>query len=160
MILCGCSCHSECPTASIDACPARQWAEMCTCPGVTQEYRSRMVAGSVDLDEAWPRAESYVKNRKEALESVRRSANGKSRDEIRVLIETEFRARRLEVPDATILDRLVESVINPGGIVTAIARVSRSLIDAGIGLVRIHAIFRGAHVNEGGEHDGDAGRSA
>lgn len=154
VILCGCSCHSGCPTASIDNCTARRWADTCTCLGVSERDRSRMSTGSEALDEAGERAEDYLEKREKALGAVRESADGKSGNEVRALIVTEFRARGLAVPDETSLDRMVVSVLHPGGAATSILRTSRALINAGIGLIRIRAILRGEHVNESAD-DGD-----
>ena len=153
VILCECGCHSGCPTVSIDNCTAGQWADSCTCPGTTERDRSRMSTGSEALDEAGKRAEDYLESRKKVLEAVRESVEGKSGNEVRALIITEFRARDLAVPDETSLDRMVVSVLHPGGAATAILRTSRALANAGIGLMRIRAIFRGEHVNENGDND-------
>lgn len=101
--LCSCACHSACPLAEDFAAPVKAWRQLCTCPGADQERTRQDAAGEqvadVDLKQ-WEKDRRAAKARKraseEALQAVRAAAAGKSREEIRDLLNAELRSRGVQ----------------------------------------------------------------
>jgi hypothetical protein len=114
--LCPCTCHSSCPVAALGrrrlTVPPRAWRESCTCPGAEQERR-RLDDDGVEFPEfgeMWDDARRRSRARKEAFESARARAAGKSRPEIRGIYVAELNARGLKIPREDVLDAAVERI--------------------------------------------------
>ncbi len=140
--LCPCTCHSPCPVATGGkrlTVPPEVWRESCTCPGAEQERRR--------LDEAGVEFPSFAKMsqdarhrsraRREAFESARAQAAGKSRDEIREIFVAERKARGLRVPDEDLLEAVVARIT--GDPFPAARLAVKSLAQTGKAL---HELFR------------------
>ncbi len=113
--LCPCSCHSSCPVVLSGkrmTVRPEAWRESCTCPGAEQERRRLDEAGVEfpDFGKSWEDARRRSRARKEAFESARARAVGKSRDEIREIYLAELNARGLTAPEEDILDAVVDRI--------------------------------------------------
>jgi hypothetical protein len=143
--LCPCTCHSSCPVATAGkrlTVSPRAWRESCTCPGAEQERRRLDEAGVEfpEFGEIWADVRRRSRARKEAFESARAQAAGKSREEICGIYVAELRARGLEVPRADLLDAAVERIAgNP----LPAARVAvEGLAQMGKALNELSRLFR------------------
>jgi len=110
--LCPCPCHSSCPVATVGkqlTVSPRVWRESCTCPGAEQERRRLDETGVEfpEFSEMRDDARHQSRGRKEAFESARARAAGKSRDEIRGIYIAELNARGLKAPREDVLDAIV-----------------------------------------------------
>lgn len=113
--LCPCTCHSSCLVATVGkrlTVSPRAWRESCTCPGADQE-RLRLDEAGIEFpefSEMWEDARRQSRARKEAFESARARAAGKSRNEIRGIYVAELNARGLKAPREDVLDAAVERI--------------------------------------------------
>ena len=122
--LCPCACHSPCPVAARGkrlTVPTEVWRESCTCPGA-EHARRRSRA------------------RKEAFESARARAAGKSRDEIRDIYVAELHARGLAAPGEDLLEAVVDQIT--GNPLPAVRLAVRSLAQLGKELRGLSRLFR------------------
>jgi len=143
--LCPCTCHSSCPVATMGkrlTVSPRAWRESCTCPGAGQGRRRLDEAGVEfpEFGEIWDDARRRSRARKEAFESARAQAAGKSRDQIRGIYVAELKARGLEVPRADLLDAAIARIAgNP----LPAARVAvEGLAQMGKALNELSRLFR------------------
>lgn len=143
--LCPCSCHSSCPVSLSEKRMTVQpevWRESCTCPGAEQERRSLEQAGVEfpDFGKVREDARRRSRARKEAFESARARAAGKSRDEIREIYLAELNARGLTAPGEEILDAVADRI---GGNPLPAARLAaEGLAQMGKALHDLSRIFR------------------
>lgn len=143
--LCPCTCHSSCPVATsgkrLTVSP-RAWRESCTCPGAEQERRRLDEAGVEfpEFGEMWDDARRRTGVRKEAFESARARAAGKSRDEIRRIYVAELTARGLKIPREDLLDAAVERIT--GNPLPAARLAVEGLAQMGKALHELSRIFR------------------
>jgi hypothetical protein len=149
--LCQCACHELCPVTGQGRFPLKAWVASCTCTGAgpAREKEARRAADLPEFGDTWQSAGNKLQTRREAINSVRLRAAGKSDAEIRLLLADEFRSRKLTVPPGESMDNLVELIARPGGHLTAIWRTSRALLGAGSEIGRIIGMFRGAQVIKG-----------
>jgi hypothetical protein len=143
--LCPCACHSSCPVAiqgNRMTVPARTWRESCTCPGAEPERRRLDEAGVEfpDSGQMWAEARQRSRASREAFESARARAAGKSRDEIRGIYVGELDARGLKVPSEDVLDAVVERII--GNPLPAARLAVDALAQLGKGLYDLSRFFR------------------
>jgi len=143
--LCPCTCHSSCPVGTVGkrlTVPPRAWRESCTCPGAGQERRRLDEAGVEfpEFGEMWDDARRRSRARKEAFESARARAAGKSRDEIRGIYVTELNARGLEAPREDLLDASVERIT--GNPLPAARLAVEGLAQMGKALNELSRLFR------------------
>lgn len=143
--LCPCSCHSSCPVALSGkrmTVRPEAWRESCTCPGAEQERR-RLDDDGVefpDFGKIREEARNRSRARKEAFESARARAAGKTRDETREIYLAELNARSLTVPRDDLLEALVDRI---GGNPLPAARLTaEGLAQMGKALHEISRIFR------------------
>ncbi len=143
--LCPCSCHSSCPVALSGkrmTVRPEAWRESCTCPGAEQERR-RLDEDSIefpDFGKSLEDARRRSRARKEAFESARARAAGKSQDEIREIYLAELNARGLTIPREDILQAVVDRI---GGNPLPTARLAvESLAQMGKALHELARIFR------------------
>jgi len=118
------------------------WRESCTCPGAEQERRRLDEDGVEFPDFGKMRAEARRRSRarKEAFESARALAAGKTRDEIREIYLAELNARSLTIPRDDLLEAVVDRI---GGNPLPAARLTaESLAQMGKALHEISRIFR------------------
>src|SRR5215472_3573822 len=143
--LCPCSCHFSCPVALSGkrmTVRPEAWRESCTCPGAGQERRRLDQAGVAfpDFGKSWEDARRRSRARKEAFESARARAAGKSRDEICDIYLAELNARGLTAPGEAILDAVVDRI---GGNPLPAARLAaEGLAPMGKALRELARIFR------------------
>jgi len=149
--LCQCACHEMCPVTGQGRYSLKAWVASCTCTGAgpAREKAARRAADQPEFGNARQSAGNNLQTRREAINSVRIRAAGKSDAEIRLLLADEFRSRKLTVPTGESMDNLVELIARPGGHPTAIRRTARTLLGAGSEIGRIIGMFRGAQVIRG-----------
>jgi hypothetical protein len=143
--LCPCTCHSSCPAVTVGkrmTVSPRAWRESCTCPGAEQERRRLDEAGVEfpEFSETWDDARRRSRARKEAFESARARAAGKSRDEIRGIYVAELNARGLKVPGDDVLDATVERIA--GNPLPAARLAMEGLAQMGKALNELSRLFR------------------
>jgi hypothetical protein len=119
VVLCTCDCHASCPVfgdkrlvSGLVTVSARTWLESCTCPGAEAE-RTRLDQAGIklpDFDEMWAKSRQRHRSRREAFDSARARAAGKSREEIKELYLTELRARGQEISSPEALDANVAAL--------------------------------------------------
>lgn len=106
MLLCPCSCHSDCPVHTSDGpwpVPMKSWYESCTCPGGGLErqrlaevgWEPRELTREAEREAEAEERRRKARARKEAFNAARVRAAGKNQDEIREIYAAELRARGL-----------------------------------------------------------------
>jgi hypothetical protein len=124
------------------AIPPRTWRESCTCPGAEQERHRLDEAGIEFPDFGKVREDSRERSHssKEAFDSTRARAAGKSQDEIREIYVAELNARGLKVPRADVLDVVVERIM--GNPLPAARLAAETLAQLGKDLNGLFRFFR------------------
>jgi hypothetical protein len=122
--------------------PVKTWRESCTCPGAEQQRRHLDEAGVEfpEFGEMWDDARRRSRARREAFESARAQAAGKSRDEIREIYLAELTARGLPLPREDVLDAVVDRIA--GNPLPAVRLGAASLVQVGKGLTELSRAFR------------------
>jgi hypothetical protein len=122
--------------------PPKAWRESCTCPGAEQARRRLDEAGTEfpDFGEMLQDSQHRSRARKEAFESARARAAGKSRDEIRAIYLAELSARGLAAPGEDLLDAIVDQIT--GNPLPAIRLGAEILAQLGKELRDLSRIFR------------------
>jgi hypothetical protein len=143
--LCPCECHSSCPVTPAGkriTVPPQAWRQSCTCPGAQQERQRLDEAGVEFPDVAQMREDARHRSgaRKEAFETTRARASGKSRDEIRQIYVAELTARGLKVPREDVLDAVVDHIT--GNPLPAVRLGVEGLAQMGKALHDVSRIFR------------------
>jgi hypothetical protein len=93
-----------------------------------------------EFSETWDDARRRSRARKEAFESARARAAGKSRDEIRGIYVAELNARGLKVPGDDVLDATVERIA--GNPLPAARLAMEGLAQMGKALNELSRLFR------------------
>ena len=143
--LCPCSCHSSCvvaPSGNRLTVAPEVWRESCTCPGAEQERHRLDEAGAEfpDFGQKWEDARRRSRANRDAFESARARAAGKSREEIREIYLAERELRGFKAPREDILDAVVDRI---AGDPLPAARVAvRSMTQMGKALHDLSRIFR------------------
>jgi hypothetical protein len=143
--LCPCTCHSPCPVVTAGkrlTVSPKAWQESCTCPGADPQRRRLDEAGIEfpDFSELREDALRRSRARKEAFESARAQAAGKSRDEIRAIYLAELKARNMPAPREDVLDAIIARIT--GNPVPAAHLAVKSLGQMAHALHDISRIFR------------------
>jgi hypothetical protein len=124
LLLCLCTCHSECPLADRLPFVTRDvWQAQCRCPGASlaADKLDEAERDAPDFAEAERRRQESRANseresqqrraaRHEAFEAARDAATGKDRLEIRELFVAELRARGLTIPSDLVLDAFADAI--------------------------------------------------
>jgi hypothetical protein len=125
VLLCPCTCHSECPLVNRLPLVTREvWPAQCACPGADlaaakldeaeQEEAPDFAEFERQRQERLARSarESQQRRaaRREAFEATRAASTGKNRAEIRQIYMAELRARGLTFPSDLVLDATADAV--------------------------------------------------
>lgn len=125
MMLCLCTCHSECPLADRLPLVTREvWQGQCICPGADlaaarlDEAEREEVPDFAEFERqrqerrASSARESQQRRaaRREAFEATRAASTGKNRAEIREIYLAELGARGLTIPSDLVLDATTDAV--------------------------------------------------
>jgi hypothetical protein len=125
VLLCLCTCHSDCRLADRLPLVTREiWQAQCVCPGTGQaagkldEAEQEEVPDFAEFERQWHerRANSGQESRqrraasREAFEAARAASTGKNRAEIREIYVAELRARGLAIPSGLVLDAYADAI--------------------------------------------------
>lgn len=141
--LCPCSCHSPCPvTVQGKRMTVRpeDWRESCTCPGAEEERRRFGDDGFPDFGKQYEEARQRSRARREAFESARSRAAGKTDGEIREIYLAELNARGQAAPKEEILQAVVARI--RGNPLPAVRVAAAGLAQAAKALHEISRMFR------------------
>jgi hypothetical protein len=125
VLLCLCTCHSECPLADGLPLVTREvWPAQCVCPGADlaaaklDEAEREEVPDFAEFE--WQRQDRRARSaresqqrrtaRREAFEATRAASAGKNRAAIREIYMAELRARGLTIPSDLVLDATADAV--------------------------------------------------